>query len=481
MKRRIYQFICAVVLVGSLTACNDFLDVRAKSEKLEGELFENAQGFEDAIYGVYSTLQSSSLYGKDLVWGIPEVLAQNLSCNSTSMEALSKYDYTNDYLRQQLSATWTGGYQAIGYANNILKQLEEHKSLPLYKYYKGEMLAVRALLHFDLLRLFAPTGKAATGIPYSKNYSQDVNEFVTVGKAYELIIDDLKEAEALLDGDKNNVSYPREDGNYNDFLNYRQTHMNLYAVQALLARVYWMKGDLDNAGTYAEKVIETGRFPLVEPTEVQDYIAGTLSPKETIFGIYSTSYVKTCQSYLYELVSYHSYQPFDDVSGMAHLEPWQKVYNQDVDPTSQDYRRNHFQVGAASVKFLKMVDYHELGGFVPADRKNLISGITLLHTSELYLIAAEAYLSSDYNKALGYFNTEIQSRGLPRLADDVTLTADILYNEYHKELFGEGQTWYNMKRLNKDIVSNVETRIIPASDDVYVLPIPEEEFAYRQK
>ena len=38
-----------------------------------------------------------------------------------------------------------------------------------------------------------------------------------------------------------------------------------------------------------------------------------------------------------------------------------------------------------------------------------------------------------------------------------------------------------MKRLNKDIVSNVETRIIPASDDVYVLPIPEEEFAYRQK
>ena len=51
----------------------------------------------------------------------------------------------------------------------------------------------------------------------------------------------------------------------------------------------------------------------------------------------------------------------------------------------------------------------------------------------------------------------------------------------HKELFGEGQVWYNMKRLNKDIISNVETRTIPASNDIYVIPIPEEEYAYRQK
>ena len=56
---------------------------------------------------------------------------------------------------------------------------------------------------------------------------------------------------------------------------------------------------------------------------------------------------------------------------------------------------------------------------------------------------------------------------------------DMIFNEYHKEMFGEGQVWYNMKRLNKDIESNVELRTIPASEDIYVLPIPQDEYNYR--
>ena len=46
-------------------------------------------------------------------------------------------------------------------------------------------------------------------------------------------------------------------------------------------------------------------------------------------------------------------------------------------------------------------------------------------------------------------------------------------------MFGEGQTWYNMKRLKRDIVSNMESRTIPASNTVYVIPIPQEEYEYR--
>lgn len=145
---------CALAL--SVVSCNDFLDVRPKAEKLEKDLFKDAQGFEDAIYGVYGSLQRDSLYGKSLTWGIPEVLAQNLYSTNTSIVALSKYDYTGDAdLRKLLSGIWVNAYQTIGYANNILHQLEDWSpsSLPLYNNYKGEMLGVRALLHFDLLRL----------------------------------------------------------------------------------------------------------------------------------------------------------------------------------------------------------------------------------------------------------------------------------------------------------------------------------------
>lgn len=97
----------------------------------------------------------------------------------------------------------------------------------------------------------------------------------------------------------------------------------------------------------------------------------------------------------------------------------------------------------------------------------------------MYLIAADALLESNYSKALKYFNDEISSRGLTPLPDTETLTAERIYNEFHKELFCEGQQWFNMKRLGRDIISNVESRVIPASDNIYVLPIPDEEFEYR--
>ena len=60
-------------------ACDDFLDVRPKSEKVENEQFKDAQGFEDAIYGVYGELQNTYSYGRFMYWGFTEVLAQNLA------------------------------------------------------------------------------------------------------------------------------------------------------------------------------------------------------------------------------------------------------------------------------------------------------------------------------------------------------------------------------------------------------------------
>jgi len=468
-----------------LTACDNFLDVRPKAEKLERELFVNARGFEDAIYGVYGGLQSKELYGMNLTWGINEVLAQNLYCGSISGVALGKYNYTEDSgVRTMFKDTWTSAYQVIGYANNILDQLQSWNttSLPLYNYYKGEMLAARAMLHFDLLRLFAPTEMSSTGIPYVREYSPTVKPFVTVEEDYRLIIADLTEAEQLLKDDENIIAYPHRNNNYEKFLNYRETHLNLFAVRALLARVYWMKGDLVHAAQYAEQVIASGAFPLADENEIKDYVAGVLSPKETLFGIYSTSYVATVKSYLYEHTSFFSYNPYynGSGSGSTYLEPFTEVYKMDINNTEQDRRLDHFKQTTGIAFLLKMVDYYTIEGQTRPNGNSLIKGISLLHSAELYLIAADALLITQYNKALQYYDKEVQSRGLASLEKQgKTLTADMIYHEYRKEMFGEGQAWYNMKRLKRDIVSNMESRTIPASNTVYVIPIPQEEYEYR--
>ena len=55
---------------------------------------------------------------------------------------------------------WSEQYAIIGYINNILAHLDERPDLTLHDYYRGEMLGLRAFLHFDLLRLFArPTSR----------------------------------------------------------------------------------------------------------------------------------------------------------------------------------------------------------------------------------------------------------------------------------------------------------------------------------
>lgn len=477
----------AVFLAASVTlvSCDDFLDVRPDSEKVADDLFSTAEGFEDAIYGVYGFMHSANLYGKEMFWGLTDIMAQDFDQNSTSAgsRALARYQYdSNDYLKNRFSAVWSTAYTNIGYANNILENLEKHKAdeFPLWNIYKGEMLGVRAFLHFDLLRLFCSTDESKTGIPYSKTYTETINEFKTVGEVYGLILADLNEADSLLAEEADGIVYPHDNTNYYKFMRYRETHCNYYAVQALKARVYWMHGDMEKAAECARKVIDSGKFPLAEPTEIKDLFAGKLSDKETLWGIYSTTYNETAESYLYNYNSYNSYNPYCDVAGSTNLLSYDAVYRKDVSTTSQDYRLNWFKTSAGTVRCLKTVDYYTIEDDTePTGWEERISGINLLHVSELYLIAAEALLDTDYDKALAYYNAETESRGLSPLPSTTTLTKDMIYNEYHKEMFGEGQVWYNMKRLNKDITSNLDSKVIPASESIYVIPIPQTEYDYR--
>lgn len=311
------------MLIGTtaLTSCDDYLDVRPKGEKLEDDQFKTSEGIEATIYGVYGSMQSTSLYGKDLYWGLTDIMSQDLNQNKEleGSVALSKYQYTTDNnLRSRLSNVWTAAYQTIGYANNVLKNLDKKSKddFPLLDLYKGEMLAVRAYLHFDLLRLFCSTDPTKKGIPYTTTYEAKINDFKKVGEVYDLIIKDLKDAEQLLAEEKEAIVYPHNNEQYFKFQNYRETHCNYYAVLGILAKVYWMKGDMDNAAKYAQMVIDSNKFPLAEPTEVQDLFAGKLSDKETLWGLYSTSYIQTCQNYLYQYQSYQSYNPYTDAPAL---------------------------------------------------------------------------------------------------------------------------------------------------------------------
>jgi hypothetical protein len=80
--------------------------------------------------------------------------------------------------------------------------------------------------------------------------------------------------------------------------------------------------------------------------------------------------------------------------------------------------------------------------------------VKVIRLSEVYLIAAEAAFHSDKDVAADYLNA-IRKRA-PDLdpATGATITLDMILDERSKELFTEGQRFFDMMRLNQSITFN---------------------------
>lgn len=471
----------ALLFTTTLSSCDSFLDIHPEGEKIEQDLFATSRGTEEAIYGVYGHLIQNSLYGRNLLWGVNEVLAQNLRVPLGELSVpLSRYEYDNANVSPTIHAIWSSAYRAIGHANNALKNVEQHREYARQPLYKGELLGLRAFLHFDLLRLFAPTDTTRQGIPYVTQFTHQVTPYSSVGENYRQILADLDAADALLATDENLLTTPRNNQRASVFENYRHTHFNRYAVWATKARVYQAMGNKSQAAYYALRVIDSQKFPLVQRNEVKDFLAGYLSEKETIFGLHAPLYQETAKSQLFEQVTGRSYSAF--VKGTSRvLESYEDIFAADNNNSSADHRIAHFNL-STYVRLFKLVDYYALDANLGTrNTNNLIAGISMIRSAEMYLIAAESLLETDPDRARNLFDQLISSRGLTTFAEQgKNLTETNIVNEFRKEFFGEGLFWYMMKRKNLPIKSNALNTTVAPSEQVYNLPIPTDESAYRQ-
>jgi len=116
--------------------------------------FKRAQGYYDAMYGVYATMASTTLYGENLSYGFLDKIGQMFGyLNSVNSDTeILKYDYTDQRVRSVIDNIWTTQYQTISYLNNIIANAEK---TPLtdtnLNLVRGEAYGLRAFLHFDLL------------------------------------------------------------------------------------------------------------------------------------------------------------------------------------------------------------------------------------------------------------------------------------------------------------------------------------------
>ena len=159
---KLYKLFIAVMACSIMTSCSDWLDYTPKDKQTYDQQFGTKAGFRNAVTGVYAKMANSSLYGYNLTYGPLDIMGQLYvipNSNASNLE-LKSATWTGEYASSVFSSIWSSAYSTILNANLVLQAAEESKETILsaheYKLIKGEMLGLRAFLHFDLLRLFGP-------------------------------------------------------------------------------------------------------------------------------------------------------------------------------------------------------------------------------------------------------------------------------------------------------------------------------------
>lgn len=484
MKIKKYNILIVAVLASLFTACESYLDVEPKGTADENKMFSNFNGFRDAMYGAYSSIAKSELYGKNLSYGFVDELAQLYYNDAEAgkeggnmlLKKVISYSYNDQLVKPIIDEIWGKSYKSISYVNNIIKHVEKVNmdSHPDYKLIKGEAYAFRAFMHFELLRKYCENitdNPKSKGVPYSTTFDLKLSELSDLESTYSKILDDLKISEETLTNDTL-LTYPN---NVSSWEVERTLHLNKYAVQALKARVYLWKGDFKNAGIYAEKVINSERFELYDKVELQKNVRYP-AKKETVWALFNDRlYEELYKKFVWEDLNNKSFQYVrSDVADLYDASS--------SDAENGDVRYlSYFKTGKHGKLFKRLLDSPNIDENTGDVEKDTINGITMIRLPEMYYIASEAYYDTNHDKAIKYFNDLRESRGLSDIAEDKVNTKEKFLNELLKdklkEFWGEGQIFLEYKRLNKDI-SDKEGEIYPADNSIYVLPWPETEIEF---
>lgn len=478
--KRIFMYIAAASLL-MVTSCGKWLDVKPYDKMAEGDIVSTEAGYMKLLNGIYIELNSEMLYGGALSVEMIEIMGGAYVTGTDksvwgNYADLASYQYGTEYWRARLNETWNKAYNLILNCNLLLADLEEPQvkfTGDNYKIIKGEALALRAMLHFDMLRLFGPVYSRHpehAGIPYYDSYTVTPNEVLPASEVAARITADLTEARILLAGDPVRVSGTMMDvpsESTSTFMYYRNLRMNYYAVTALLARSGLYFGQKEEAFAYAREVIEAseaGIFPFVDKSLV------TGSPEdpdrifssEVIFALSHSQRNRLFRNYFdpSRIPNYVFRMDNGLMSDIVFGGGAETGGNQD------DYRyRVNWVATGANRYFYKYSDMNDTGNI----RNTMIPMIRL---GEMYLIAAEC-CSDDPGPGAVYVNRLRSARGVGNVR---TLTKEILQYEYIRELYGEGQLFFMYKRLFAPVLfSSVSSRNPQPSDAMFTVPLPDAE------
>ena len=497
---RILKYVlCAVLGVLLLPGCDKWLEVQPYDQMAEGDLLGKEEGFRKLLNGIYVDLNKDELYGQTLTVEMVEIMACSYLIGTDALTwgnyiDLDNRNFESEYWRTRLDNTWNTAYALIRNCNTILEQMAGKESLFTgndYNLIRGEALALRALLHFDMFRLFGPVYKVnpeKESIPYVTTTALQVQELLPGTEVMRHVVEDLEEAERLLEEDPirtttdHLVNHATVEGD--NFWEYRTLRLNYYAVQALLARAYYYMashaGDRQadykaKAEAYARGVIDIApvHFPFVDKANV-------LGNPENVDRIFATEVIFGLTNVNRNLMFQNNNDPDHSPQPVLRMDPvlLEAPYfggGSEYGGSTDDYRYiANWRKNGNDYYFYKYADMADVSRI-----ENTI--VPMVRLGEMYIILAD--LHNDERPVMaGWVNQLRAHRGVELMPETEDYRPSMLDYEAVRELYGEGQLFYYYKRNYTGILTVFESpsQFREASEKFYVVPLPDTETENRQ-
>lgn len=486
------KIIVSLLVLGTLGACEDWLDVEPTTQNEADLIFEFEDGFRDVLAGSYTLMSGTGLYGRELTFGALDVMAGYYDPYrggiSTYYNLYHEYPYemgnsSNPSIVNIVDGFWKGLYKTVANTNSLLEYVDDKKTVfndDHYRLIKGEAIGLRAFLHFDLLRLYGPAYSVnpnKEAIPFITELSSDITALSTVDEALAQIISDLEQARSLMENDpiltgetpSDILASPVATIPSVDFgaVHNRKYRFNYYAVTATLARAYQWKGDKVNALKYAREIIDVQeiRYPWVSDDLLAEIADENSAEQDRTFAsehIFALN-IRALSDY------YSNHFTSEEVNGQGLYLTADKrtalFEGSSVDPRNQ-YLFEDYEIGET---------YFPSKFYQNSNVLNILKQqMPMIRISEMYYIAAES--APTVAEGVDYLNQIREARKLEALTD-ITTQEDLnsqIQNEVQKEFLGEGQLWFYYKRHNLQ-----ELPFAPFFTDTnkYVFDLPEEEIS----
>jgi len=486
MKRRITLLSLAVCLGLTFQSCEKWFDVTANNQIKAEDQFSSADGFRDALMGIYLSMGDQSLYAKDMTFNLVDVLSQQYTAFTSTGAPyvdIQTFNYTSVRSEGQIKAVWDKLYYSIANVNSAIQYLDASEFAWFTgekEIIKGELLALRAFLHFDLIRVFGhsnyanrPELASKLAIPYVKSYSKELTAQSSYEETFKLMEADLNEALSLLQFDpiykqtKLSASGLAEI-NRDNFYSNRNLRMNYYAVKGLQARVLAWQGGLkaEQAAIAAEEVIAHSKATLLEVNESVSNNKTII--QEHLFGL-KVDGMQNISNPLLDGFSNTNYQALRFVNAVA-----EEIYEASIP-----------EIGAVDIRFNTLLPSEPLGRVSIKLRQSNINDIDynvipLIKLPEMYYIAAEYYTKTNTSKASSLLQEVRKSRRIVNVLSTNLMETQLIseiQKEYRKEFVSEGQLFFYYKRKGLVQIPNY-TSALGLDDKVYMLPYPASEIEF---